>query len=448
MSDTIIPVPGGEGLGLDELDIGHVEPESISLNEDQEAALQSILTWLKSDAEQTEPYFVLEGPAGTGKTYCVRELPNRFKGRIVYTAPTNKATRELRKSVTSQHYRPKCRTIYSLLGLKLEANGEVKELAKPEEDVDLSEYRLVIVDEGSMINSNLRQWIKEVQERYDIKFLFMGDRYQLPPVGEIASPIWRIKNRAELTKVMRHDNQILANSIEIRHAVDVPFPKFNVVSNNALGEGVWSLTDSEFRKQIRARASEFQQPDKSKVVAWRNVTVDEFNRIIRGELFDNANANLWLPTDRVIYTSPAMDLDDKPMAITDDEGTVERVEVDTHPIYRDFKCYRITISMDQGKPTIARVLHPDDTRKYQDHLEHLAGEAKVNRRLWGKYWEFKEAFHSIRHAYAITAHRAQGSTYENTFVNWRDILLNRTRKEAFQCLYVAATRPKKQLILG
>ena len=42
---------------------------------------------------------LLEGSAGTGKTFCIRELPNRMKGRIVYTAPTNKATKELAKSL-------------------------------------------------------------------------------------------------------------------------------------------------------------------------------------------------------------------------------------------------------------------------------------------------------------------------------------------------------------
>ena len=64
------------------------------------------------------------------------------------------------------------------------------------------------------------------------------------------------------------------------------------------------------------------------------------------------------------------------------------------------------------------------------------------------FWEFKEAFHKLRHAYAITAHRSQGSTYDTAFVDWRDILLNRNRGEAFRCLYVACTRPKRRLFLN
>jgi ATP-dependent exoDNAse (exonuclease V) alpha subunit len=68
--------------------------------------------------------------------------------------------------------------------------------------------------------------------------------------------------------------------------------------------------------------------------------------------------------------------------------------------------------------------------------------------LWKKFWAFKESFHSARHAYAITAHRAQGSTYQIAFVDYRDILLNRNRQEAARCLYVATSRPKKELYLA
>jgi len=417
----------------------------VVLNDEQEAALETILKWLE---DPSEPFLVLEGPAGTGKTFLIRELRKRMRGRTVYTAPTNKATRELRKSVTSPDYKAECRTIYSLLGLKLEANGEVKELSAPEDPVDLSDFRLVVVDEGSMINENLRRFIKQAAEEFGVKFLFMGDRYQLPPVGEPRSPIWLIKNRVELTKIMRYDNQILAHATAIRAAIDSAFPAISFKDDNDGKEGIWVFDDRKFRAQILDRADEFAKPDCSKAIAWRNVTVDGLNKLIRARLFRNDADSPWLPTDRVIYTSPAWDLDDKPMASTDDEGTIERVEADWHPLYGEFQCYRITISMDEGAPTIAWVLHPSEQLKFAERSEELATAARANRRLWGKFWEFKEAFHQLRHAYALTAHRAQGSTYQSAFVNWRDILLNRNRKEAFQCLYVADTRPKSQLILG
>ena len=77
-----------------------------------------------------------------------------------------------------------------------------------------------------------------------------------------------------------------------------------------------------------------------------------------------------------------------------------------------------------------------------------SAEARVAPRKWGAFWEFKDAFHKLRHSYAITAHRSQGSTYNAAFVNWQDILLNRNKPEAMRCLYVACSRPKKELYLG
>ena len=96
----------------------------------------------------------------------------------------------------------------------------------------------------------------------------------------------------------------------------------------------------------------------------------------------------------------------------------------------------------------ARVLHEEHEGAFANKTERLAQEAKADKRKWRHFWDLKDAFHSLRHAYAITAHRAQGSTYEHAYVDWRDILLNRNRQEAYRCLYVACTRPKKVLVLG
>jgi superfamily I DNA/RNA helicase len=133
---------------------------------------------------------------------------------------------------------------------------------------------------------------------------------------------------------------------------------------------------------------------------------------------------------------------------TDDEGVIERIAIGSHPKYSDFKCYNISLITDENKRISLWVLHPDSSVDEQIHLHNLANDAKLNPRKWRDYWQFKDAFHSIKHAYAITAHRAQGSTYDTAFVVWNDILLNRNRGEAYRCLYVACTRPKKRLYLG
>jgi ATP-dependent exoDNAse (exonuclease V) alpha subunit len=420
-----------------------------TLNDEQQFAVNAIHKWIL-DRDDEDQFHLLVGSAGTGKTYCVRALADQLRGRLVFTAPTNKATKVLREGLTTKDYRPDCRTIYSLLGLKLEASGEVKTLTVPEDPIDLSQFRCVIVDEGSMINEQLRQYIHEAADSFNVKFLFLGDPAQLPPVGEIRSPIWRIKRRCDLTKVMRHDNEILALATELRGMVDHPAPRPRLTTASGDGEtGVFALgaRDLMARVELAADNGDFSRPNDSKVIAWRNVTVDRWNKIIRARIFPEATSP-WLVGDRALFTSPAKDTDGKPMASTDDEGEITRIGEDWHPFYADYKIWRITLTLDDNRIVQAHVLHEDSARMHADRLSELSTMAKANGRMWRQFWDFKDSFHQIRHAYAITAHRAQGSTYRAAYVDYRDVMTNQTRSEMMRCLYVACTRPKEALYLG
>ena len=416
-----------------------------TLNEEQASALDSIDGFLSSDAS----FFVLSGSAGTGKTFCVRELVNRTKGRFIFTAPTNKATKVLRESVTRDDYKPECRTIYSLLKLRLEANGEVKELKAPEDPIDISAYKAVIVDEASMVNAVLFQHIQEASKKFKIKFIFLGDAAQLPPVKELRSPVWELAFGSKLTKVMRHDNAILVLATALREQVDRFAPSIKLSQNNDGEQGIWKYPGIEFEKQIilDVDAGAFVKPNGSKVIAWRNVEVDKFNSLIRNRIFPQASGP-WLVGDRVLFTAPAKDIDDAPMASTDDEGEVTRVDTEWHAVHGDMKIFRIAITLDDNRTVVARVLHPESQVRFAKKVEELSAAANANSRKWKDFWEFKDAFHSLRYAYAITAHRAQGSTYDTAFVYWQDILSNRNRQEAFRCLYVACTRPRRALVLS
>lgn len=415
------------------------------LNPEQSAAIEQMLAWFESDSK----YFLLRGYAGTGKTFTARAFADEVRGRLVFTAPTNKAVKVLRQSLTDEKYKPECRTIFSLLGLRLEANGEVKELSAPEDPIDLTQYAAVIVDEGSMVNEAVMQHIRYAADSTGVKFLFMGDSAQLPPVGEKASAIWAIDDGAKLETVMRHDNQILALATAIRKVVDHPAPRVGMKADHDDHEGVWYVSAAEFESRFRdeALAGRCLLPTQVKAIAWRNVRVDTLNRLARSALFTDPSVP-WYPTDRVVFTAPAKDLDDNTVATTDDEGAIVRAVEDYHPVYGEFPIWRLTIDIDGGQTVAARVLHQDGVRAFNVKVEALAAAAKADRRKWRYFWDFKDAFHQVRHAYAITAHRSQGSTYEAAYVDWRDILLNQNRQEAYRCLYVACSRPKKRLILG
>ena len=411
---------------------------------EQQTALDKISAW--SLDPSAEPFFTLKGYAGTGKSYCITlyaKSPGVKTSRICFTAPTNKAVKVLKNYLTENQIQARSATIYSLLGLSLQANGEVKEITAPEEPVDLSGYDLIVVDEASMINRFLMQAIRDAQSEWNVKFLFMGDPAQLPPVGEISSPVWKVTNTAELTTVMRYGNSMLDLATAIRKVVDHPFPSIKVETNPP----VYRLRKPEWLVKISDNLDLFRSGD-AKVIAWRNVKVDEYNSFIRGQIFGpkEAKANRWLPEDKIVATAHLKNLDDQTFKRTDEEATVLQVALGHHPIHNEFEIFNLLVEDELGKKQTIRTLTPEGLFALNNRLNELAMEAKSGKRYkWREFWKLKEAFHEIRHSYAITSHRSQGSSYLKTFVDLEDIMHNRNRQEAFRSLYVACTRQREEL---
>lgn len=412
--------------------------------EEQATALELIEDWL-----ETRPslYFLLKGYAGTGKTFCVTQVAKsgRFKPhQICFTAPTNKAVKVLRNYLDGEGL-DECpsRTIFSLLGLSLQANGEVKELTAREEPVDLSSLRLIVVDEASMVNSFLMEEIKEAVTRHKIPLLFMGDPAQLPPVGEMSSPVWQITNSFELTKVMRYGNSMLDLATAIRKVVDSPFPSVKI--NQA--PPVYRPDAFAFQMRMLSELEKFRDGT-ARTIAWRNVTVDKYNQLIRVALFgkEQAKFNAWLPGDKIVATAQLKDLDENIFMRTDEEAEVEDIAIGQHPIYSEFEIFNLLVKHETDKKYTLRVLTQSGQFALNNRLNELSMEAKGGKRYkWREFWQLKEAFHEVRHSYAITSHRSQGSSYDICFIDLQDIMLNRNRQEAFRSLYVACTRARKEL---
>lgn len=419
--------------------------KSIQANPEQQAAIESITNFLTAPYV-ADPFFVLEGAAGTGKTFCLREVAARYSsshGKLAFTAPTNKAAKVIR-SLTGQ-----AGTIYSLLGLRIQANGEVKELTEAvKADLDLSALDGVAVDEGGMVSTKLFTIIRQAAIKHDLRFLFLGDRYQLPPVGEKESPIWRLPQKAVLTKIERHDNQILNLVTSIRQAMDQVVMNINIKSDHDADQGVWKVAKNDFKARIfaDAQAGKFADTNSTKVIAWRNVTTAAYNKLIRTAIF-GAGANYYEIGERVIAASPCLAGTEVVLA-TDDEAIVESIHIGRHPLNPEFRCIELKCRTEDNRVIRLTVIHPDSVQEYENACQTLAHAAKNDHKKWKAFWNLKEIFHDIKYAYAITAHRAQGSTYENVYVDYQDILMNRERREAFQCLYVATSRPTTRLILA
>ena len=277
----------------------------------------------------------------------------------------------------------------------------------------------------------------------------MADSAQLPPVGEVASLIWSLQNGVQLTRVMRHDNQILTLVTNIRSVMQSIAPSITFKQDSSGGEGVFKHTKEAFRKSIfeAAACGHFADGGTAKVVAWRNIRVAEYNNLIRFAIYGAAAIpGHYIPGDRIVAAGPVLKGDEVIMN-TDDEALVESIIECQHPTEPKYKAIELMCRTELNTRVRLLVIHPDSAADFERDSVHKAHDAKGNGKLWKKFWDHKELFHDIKYAYALTAHRAQGSTYENVWVDTQDILFNRQRKEAFQCLYVACSRPTTRLHL-
>jgi hypothetical protein len=430
----------------------------ITLNTDQSDAVDCMLRFMQP-SQTVDKAMVLQGSAGTGKTTCVQSALQQFPHPVALTAPTNKATKVLRDmanrwGLENVHVS----TVYSLLGLVLKTDSEEPYISSTDR-TGAPAFMVIVVDEAYMIGKALFENIMEQSEEYNVKFIFMGDPYQVPPVNERKSPVEDMPVNALLTKVMRHDNQILTVARHLRDCADtgeVPLIK----SDNDGKGGVWTCNAKNFTAYMEeAFSSETYQNDTGsvRVIGWRNTTVDAYNRSMRKFLYGDDAKHPFHVGERVVNCKPAFDVQsfvDRPdlpkylSVFTDDEGVVEKIDEVPHPIYKSILCHRLQVDTDDGRGWHELfVVHPTAERELKERMDELAEKAKKRHIPWSVFWDAKSMFHDVRPSHAITAHRSQGSTYEIALVDAVDIQANSNFKEMMQCLYVACTRASRVLIV-
>lgn len=430
----------------------------IKLNQDQQDGIEQMLEFIAGP----NLFHRVDGAAGTGKsTMCAfgaREAVNDGV-QLALAAPTNKATRNLatfKEKINAGAEIP-TGTIYSLLGLILGADGEVREI-KNSEQHKMEGVRVCVVDEWSMVNDNLMDHIHNFAVDTGTKFIFMGDPFQLPPVGQMESAVMRLHRNTLLTKVERHDNQILRLATHLRECIESGTrPTFK--SDRDEDGGVALMRTMDFRKQQRrAYSSEIydQYPDAFKTLAWRNDIVDSYNESIRDAMYDNDPADPFEIGERIVAKAPVLDLlrfksegKSSFSATTDEEGTVMAVVEMPHPIYGEIETWCVTFENTLGKIVTGYMPTRRGMQIYRRMAEEKATAARLDRKCWPAFWQFKELFADLAPCHALTTHRGQGSTYRTAFVDLDDLWVNYLRNphEGLRMIYTACTRPSKTLAL-
>lgn len=406
------------------------------LYECQEKHARRIVRWL---AKSREPFYGLKGYAGTGKTHIVKWLVESLIGRmkVVLCAPSNKAVNVLSELGTGAP----CCTIYSLLGLTMREQEDRLVLEKTDGSKD-TKYHLVILDECGQVNEQLIQYIKQSSTR-GVRYLFVGDDKQWNPVGEARSLVWNMCEFTKMTTVVRHDNQILRLATKARKT---RLRDLVIKNRNDGHEGVWYLDDDDFYKTLRESAAKGLFGDKCCAYAWRNSAVDALNRVIRVARFgEAAYSNIFLPEDRITFTGPH-ETDSGLRIYTDLEASVVNVAEGAHPMYADVKCMYVAAKFGHAGTHTFRTVA--DNATFSALLSGIAHDARTrDKALWKKFWAVKNSVACVKHGYAYTTHRAQGSTVHTAFVDAADIMCNRDYREAQRGFYVAVTRPTTRLFI-
>ncbi|NDH07353.1 hypothetical protein EBX93_15795, partial [bacterium] len=193
----------------------------LKLNEGQLAAYNKLSQFMNS----AETNFLLLGSAGSGKTTTIVKTFSKSKYSIVFCAFTNKATSVLLQisKKFKLNFKAEFATIHTLLRLKPTYQNDRLIFQFDKERLQhLVNIDVIVFDECSTISKELYIFIKQaykyIRDEFDkeLKFIFLGDFWQIPPVGERSSVVFSLAKTnkwpiSKLTKVMRSNNQTIYN---------------------------------------------------------------------------------------------------------------------------------------------------------------------------------------------------------------------------------------------
>lgn len=442
---------------------------NIILTEDQDKGLKLLQDFIDS---KDSNFFLLKGYAGTGKSTLINEfiswyLLNKkaYMDELVITAPTNKAVKILKR--LSKHPKADYRTLHSLLGVRprIDENGVEVFEKDPKAEVSIIDYGCVIVDESSMIDDYIFDLLVE-EAGLDLKIIFIGDAAQVPPVNMTQSKPFNPKVQEELNfkvfqlnEILRQarDNPIIRTSMEIRQGT---FERKIEDSSDDKGHGVIQLNPKDKDKvygYIREAfcGHEFvEDSDYAKVIAWRNVTVNAFNKLVRVFLY-GSNATKIVENERLILNRPILGPNGLPILNVNDDLIVKTMTINSYTFSGKNINYYDCEAIKPEEPEAVyelKILHEDSEKLYNTILNTLRNIAlkkpkKERANAWKKFYEFKDFFSDVTYSYAITVHKAQGSTYNKAFVCYSDIILNQKTVEMQRILYTACTRPSETLFI-
>lgn len=397
------------------------------LNQGQVAAFEDVKQWLTTGLT---PYYFLSGQAGTGKTalaYFIKKWTEETLGKRVHvTATTNKAAAVLTATLPLDE---EAGTIYSLLGLKVVNNfttgKQTLQRTKASNPVECNS--LVLVDEASMVDPELMDYINDAVRDENLRVLFIGDAYQLPPVNAGTMPVTSEHIPVSyLTEIMRAEKRLDLEQAYVSG-------RQMVIDDEGiyLPSGAQNITVVPHEGSKEYLANLLAHDSHTKVLAFTNRAVEGANLICRqllGLPQDPQPGDTLVAEDVVIINTDRI-------AYIGEEFEVAEVE-DTPFFFNSIEIPAQTITTTTHK----KFLRARNAESRQACLKELA-----NRKDWRAYYHMKETVADLRFTHASTVHKSQGSTYPNVLVMVPNIMTCPGPSTRRRLLYVAYTRASQHL---
>lgn len=356
-----------------------------------------------------EPYTVIAGYAGTGKSTLVSHIVDALNispGDVCYVAFTGKASLVLREKGCENSM-----TAHKLLyHSKEKPDGTFEH--KPRKYLEFN-YRLIVVDEVSMIPVDM--W--DLLLSHGVHVIALGDPGQLPPIDGESELLTH--PHVFLDEVVRQaqDSEIIRLSMDIRNGVPLKPYKGNevvIISKNQLNDFYYSGADQ--------------------IIAAKNVTRNDINWKCRKIKFGNDVPNYPIEGEKAICLKNYWNV------LSDSEDPLINGMI--------------------GELSGIRFCH--DVLKYGDMMNanFTVGDKNQFRQLFMDYKLFAESKQTINsdnwtefrgmakpmlfdYAYCITCHKSQGSEFDKVLV-FNEYMKSTDHN---RWLYTAATRAKKKLII-
>ena len=415
---------------------------------------------------------LLRGSAGTGKTTLAAAMVRALlslEQKIVLLAPTGRAAKVFSLYSGQPAYTIHRRIYRQRNAADLSASFQL--------NYNTAQDTLFIVDEASMIacgsgegnsmfgsGNLLDDLIEYVYSGRNCRMLLIGDRAQLPPVGEEESPAlmadvlrsyYLTVYESDLNQVLRQSEEsgVLWNATQIRRGtISLPkvrvsgFPDIHVVSGNDLID------------QLGSSYSQVGKDD-TIVITRSNKRANIYNQGIRNRVLDRDAELCSGDMLMIVKNNYLWGKKDLEFLANGDRAVVRRVRHEqqfygfrfaevtmTLPDYDNYELTAVVLldTLTSEAPALTR---EQQTQLYEGVLADYADiRFKSERMKKLKEDRFYNAL-QVKYAYAVTCHKAQGGQWAHVYVDQGYMTDDMLTPDYIHWLYTAFTRATEQLYL-